>query len=156
MAIEAKVEVRKRNPGDRNAHKRGIVYFSHEGENVLENFGNRVARPSDLYKTFLPAVIGAADLPLDTRFVWSQKAGCPCGCSPGFVCRELRGYDVWVSLKGAPNTSNDPDALALAEMRKEGLARQLHNEQIAAKMLTPPISEDEKYVEQLEALLARD
>lgn len=30
-----------------------------------------------------------------TRVVWSRKAGCGCGCSPGFI---LRGFDLDISI----------------------------------------------------------
>jgi hypothetical protein len=153
MSIEVKVEARWR--ADRGRTKSGTVYFSHADENMLENFGNRVARPTDLYKTFLPKVRQELGIPESTRFVWSQRAGCRCGCSPGFVCKELRGQDVWVTLTGAPKTSGDPDAEALAEMRKEGLARQLSNEQRASELLSAN-NVDAEYVEQLEALISRD
>lgn len=39
---------------------------------------------------------------------FSRKAGCSCGCSPGFILEELHGYDLWVD--------------ELKDSRKEGVA----------------------------------
>jgi hypothetical protein len=35
---------------------------------------------------------------------WTQKAGCSCPCSPGFVLYGLRieGYSFWITLPGIP------------------------------------------------------
>jgi len=30
---------------------------------------------------------------------FSRKAGCSCGCSPGFVARKGRGWNVWVDVE---------------------------------------------------------
>lgn len=113
---KVKIEVRDRTFEYRRAkefyaHTR--VYFGHEGENVLENFGNRACRPRDLYKTYLPDVAEALGLPRTTKFRWSQKAGCSCGCSPGFICNEDSKRDVWVTLSA--------DAPVVDEADKEGL-----------------------------------
>jgi hypothetical protein len=112
-----KIDVRGRPPEkyryrDRNKHT--VVYFFHKGETVLEGFGNRAARPVDVYRPFLKTVAEKLGVP-EKSFRWSRKAGCSCGCSPGFVCREDRGRDVFVTLtadapkveaggeEGAPN-----------------------------------------------------
>ena len=63
------------------------VYCWLEGESVLENFANRFDRPTKLYRKALPIAFDKLGLDPDEidRIVWAQKAGCGCGCSPGFV-----------------------------------------------------------------------
>jgi hypothetical protein len=89
------------------------IYFFHEGENVLEMFGNRAARPSKLYATYLGDVAEKMGLPRTTKFKWSQKAGCACGCSPGFIADEIR-RDVFVTLSGTPKIDPEKKDVALA------------------------------------------
>ena len=62
------------------------VYFSPDGETVLENFlGGRHNRPYSEFRKVLPAVLGIAGL-RPQKASWSRKAGCSmCPCSPGFV-----------------------------------------------------------------------
>lgn len=61
------------------------LYVWVDGENMLENFAYRENRPSKLYRKFLPEIFATLGLPADTKATWSQKAGCGCGCSPGFI-----------------------------------------------------------------------
>jgi len=47
-------------------------------------------------------VIDACVLPLlgdEVKANFSQKAGCPCGCSPGFILTGHSGSDIWIDLK---------------------------------------------------------
>lgn len=83
-----------------------IVYVDFKSEtSVLENLINRFSRPVDLMKReVMPRVLDGLSLPASTPFRWSQKAGCPCGCSPGFVLSrhdigpELRDRNLWVEV----------------------------------------------------------
>jgi len=66
--------------------KKARIYFSHQGESVITNLVERRSRPTFVYKNFFPQVLEYMKLkPEDYKFVWSQKAGCTCGCSPGFI-----------------------------------------------------------------------
>ena len=51
----------------------------------MEDFRGRYNRPYKEYRALLPEVLEQLGLPTDTKAVWSQKAGCRCGCSPGFI-----------------------------------------------------------------------
>jgi hypothetical protein len=119
VTVRAAINVVRRlvpRDGRRAPNKRTLVYFSHEGESVLENFGNRAARPVDVYRTFLKEVAGRLGVP-ENSFFWSRKAGCACGCSPGFVCREDRGRDVYVTLSAeAPKVEAGGKHLAAARV----------------------------------------
>lgn len=62
------------------------VYVWTEGETIIENLQNRRQRPHTIYKKeLIPVVLWRMGLPADTKVRWSQKAGCGCGCSPGFI-----------------------------------------------------------------------
>lgn len=75
------------------------IYFWPE-ESAVENLENRRTRPYIEYKKLIPYVLEMAQIG-HFRFFhnvtarWSQKAGCACGCSPGFI---LDGRLVPVSL----------------------------------------------------------
>ena len=75
------------------------IYFFPENETVLENFAERRTRPYKEYRKLVAEAIAMATGAAPTDLVsikWSQKAGCSCGCSPGFV------VGGWVpGLKGA-------------------------------------------------------
>lgn len=96
------------------------VYVGLEGENILENFANRFDRPTKLYRKALPIAFDKLGIdPNDIdRIVWDQKAGCGCGCSPGFVLRgtQNRGYDIYIEL-----TAEKPQ-----EMTERGVERAEH------------------------------
>ena len=72
-----------------------LYFFFISGENVIENFFNRHDRPYNEYRKLIPDVmkkIGAN--PGHLSWKWSQKAGCSCGCSPGFI---IDGWDPVIS-----------------------------------------------------------
>ena len=90
-----------------NSYKAPIktqIYFFPEGENILQNLQNRRQRPHDLYRKLLPQVIEqiknqGIEVPEDIKFSWSQKAGCNCGCSPGFITSNWIGKEVFVKVR---------------------------------------------------------
>jgi len=113
--ITAEIEVRPRpfSRNYRNWEKKARIYFGHKGESVIENFGNRAARPQALYRKFLPAVTEALGLTVKPKYVWSNYAGCTCPCSPGFICNGIKKVDVWVTLSGnAPVVVEGGEAIA--------------------------------------------
>jgi hypothetical protein len=63
------------------------IHFSPVGETILENLlGGRQNRPyAEVRRRLMKKVLKAVGLPEDTKTVWSQKAGCSCGCSPAFI-----------------------------------------------------------------------
>lgn len=66
-------------------HKTRVHIFP-EGETLLENLQNRRSRPYKAYRKVVEQTLdslGADRSKLDIK--WSQKAGCSCGCSPGFI-----------------------------------------------------------------------
>lgn len=90
-------------------YKKPRVYFFHD-ESILENLENRRSRPYNEYRKLMPEVLKKAnknpdfaDIPENTKAAWSQKAGCSCGCSPGFILQTdnvcLEGVEIFVELK---------------------------------------------------------
>lgn len=80
--------------------ERSKIFIFPEGETILQNLANRRQRPSTTYKKeVIPAILAQAGLPADTKVTWSQKAGCSCGCSPGFILPDnCWGYKVFVTV----------------------------------------------------------
>jgi len=87
------------------------VYVDFKGENMMNNLMNRRARPFEALKPLVKKALvelkaqggGLELLRTDLKIRWSQKAGCNCGCSPGFVLDErivVEGtpLDIWVEV----------------------------------------------------------
>lgn len=83
------------------------LYFYPESETVMENFlGGRFSRPRDILRPLVrQALVMATEQGMSLKlagekwpkFSWSQKAGCRCPCSPGFIMQDIYGYeDIWV------------------------------------------------------------
>lgn len=124
--MNVEIEVRPARYGKRGyGASRTRVYFNHANESIMENLIARRSRPRDLYATYLPEVAEKLGLPRTTKFRWSQKAGCECGCSPGFICVESYGKDVWVRLSAdAPQVADDAGEqvrVRLAQVIEAGL-----------------------------------
>ena len=65
-----------------NAKPRIYVWLA--SETVGESLAGRFQRDKRTYRAFAKAVLAELGI-ADAKFHWSQKAGCSCGCSPGFV-----------------------------------------------------------------------
>lgn len=108
------------------------VYVSVPNENLFDNLVNRTSRPHTVWGDFLRQAI--RQLEFSGQLRWSQKAGCSCPCSPGFIWtdaplfNEPRRYDVWVTITGAPTVVEDDPARvarATAIMQDSTLTPQL-------------------------------
>jgi hypothetical protein len=87
-----------RSRGD-NHNGKSRLYIFHDGETIIENLFERHRRPVDVYKEVLPEIF--TRLKMDPRKArWSQKAGCACGCSPGFILEGEYGRDYFVTVSG--------------------------------------------------------
>jgi hypothetical protein len=75
------------------------LYLWPEGEEVIENFlVGRHTRPVALYRLALPAIFKELQIG-PYKAIWSQKAGCSCGCSPAFILDARLGYDIFATVK---------------------------------------------------------
>lgn len=89
---------------DNRKGKRPRVYFFIEGENILQNLQDRFSRPHQEYRKLLPEVYRQAGIDQENpTATWSQKAGCSCGCSPGFildVSHSVFPKEIFVTITG--------------------------------------------------------
>lgn len=89
--------IQKKSP--KYFRERTVIYISPEGETILEQLDTRRNKPYTVYrKQFLPEILKQAGYPADTKVSWSQKAGCGCGCSPGFIVKNEMGTDIFVTV----------------------------------------------------------
>ena len=89
-----KIENARRVPSfSKRMRSRTVIHFWPRGESVVDNLVNRRSRPYTEYRRLLPSVYAAVGVkdPNSLTARWSQKAGCACGCSPGFI---VEGYDA--------------------------------------------------------------
>jgi len=96
------VEVRN----DQDGWRKPRVYIFPPEYGVIENLENRRNRPYQEWKALIPEIIkrankkGEMGIPVNVKARWSQRAGCSCGCSPGFILDcEPEGKEIFVELK---------------------------------------------------------
>lgn len=106
------------NPGlrwqdlNRALRRPTVIYVNPEKSNALNDFLQRAGvKPAELTYRQLSNMyrkaglhkdgLRALGLSEDTQVKWRQNAGCPCGCSPGFVVEGY--YGKWVHVTYAPN-----------------------------------------------------
>ena len=100
--VEVTTRTRSWNPSRRDSdspHGRSRAYVFLQDENLTENLVNRRSRP---YNTWRPLVEEAlTDLGLTFRSLrWSQRCGCSCPCSPGFLIDGPdRGRDYYLTIR---------------------------------------------------------
>ena len=107
---ELNVQVREqRGLSWREYNAKPRIHFFPEGESIFQNLCFRHDRPYEIYRQFLPRVLEALGLPPDTSCRWSQKAGCSCGCSPGFIVQYdgVVHKDAYVTVKGVEQPVTD-------------------------------------------------
>lgn len=108
---------------DREYRAATRVYVG-ETESLAQNLMNRHSRPVKAYRAAAMAALNEIGLD-QAKLAWSQKAGCSCGCSPGFVLKNQdnrgvawspggRNTDIWVKMD-AVVTESDPAAVERAE-----------------------------------------
>lgn len=100
ITVAARVHRRTRNYGS----SRSIVYVHPKGETLIDNLINRRSRPIKLFRE--QAVKALADKGITySKLSWRQNAGCPCGCSPGFIAEDVQrdgvynALEVWVEVE---------------------------------------------------------
>ena len=86
----------------RDKNKYGRIYVWIKGESILGNLLNRRSRPYNYYKTeIIPTALRALGIDPAKKVNWSQKAGCSCPCSPGFIAKDIpqfRGKSVHIDV----------------------------------------------------------
>lgn len=112
FVTKAEARPRTYRPGEsREYFSQPRVYFWEDGETILDHLVNRRAEPYRLVRKALDSIL--QDLGVSfAKARWSQRAGCSCPCSPGFVLdgASLNGqhaFDVFLTIRieGGPQDS---------------------------------------------------
>ena len=114
--MQFNVDITTRDSHREDAGKKTRVYVSWSGENMAQDFVNRTSRPHGRVRPLVEMVLEEAGIDV-TGMTWSQKAGCSCPCSPGFILPAgPRGESIWVKITGMPSVveGNDDERLARA------------------------------------------
>lgn len=85
----------------RDRDKKTRVYVWPDGESVFENLLDRHDRPVQLFRQVTREALEALGYE-GVRLSWSQRAGCSCPCSPGFIATHplMRGFDIHIGISG--------------------------------------------------------
>lgn len=103
--MELKVKEVKRVGFQDSRRNKHHVFIWPEGESLIENLANRRSRPVKEYRAVVNKVLEDHDVDTSKVIVkWSQRAGCGCGCSPGFVVdgwlgTELHRKDIHITVE---------------------------------------------------------
>jgi len=76
--------------------KKSRMFFFPMGETIIENLVSRRSRPHNEYRKVTGDILDKLGLDKDMKFHWDQKAGCTCGCSPGFVLEGDHNHNIFV------------------------------------------------------------
>jgi hypothetical protein len=76
------------------------IYIFIKNETLIQNLLERHSRPNKEYKKqIIPTLIKDGILPSDAIVTWSQKAGCSCGCSPGFIVKNDTSKEIFIDIE---------------------------------------------------------
>lgn len=84
----------------REANKATRIYVHPSQETVLDQLVKRRVRPVAEWRRLMPEILERAGLSAQ-KVRWSQRAGCSCPCSPGFICEDSWGKTVYVTVSEA-------------------------------------------------------
>lgn len=95
----------------REQFKKSRVYVDPGKFDVIEDLTNRTRRPFNAWRA--PVTEALARIGIEgVKLNWSQKAGCSCPCSPGFILNGDAapvGGDFWVKLPDAPTVDESKE-----------------------------------------------
>jgi hypothetical protein len=77
------------------------VYVDEVGKTILDNLRDRFGRPTKTYKAAVTEALQHVNM-TGFKVCWSQRAGCSCGCSPGFILRDADNHVVRHTVEGRP------------------------------------------------------
>lgn len=94
-----KIEIKVQNNEQDEIPQRSIIYIDLIGANIKKEIREKKDNYWTVYKhEVIPSVLEQANLPLNTKVIWSKKAGCSCGCSPGFLITGKSGFNIFVKV----------------------------------------------------------
>ena len=90
------VKVEKFRGNDKFQHPR--IYFWRDNYNPVGEIltGERYNKPYNFFRKYIPEALKMAEYPggaNNLKVKWSQKAGCSCPCSPGFIITNSIYYE---------------------------------------------------------------
>lgn len=83
-SVEIRRSTRSHDKFTRSGGAYTRIYVFPKGETLFDNIVNRRNRPTDMYRQIVMENIPDIS---NKNIRWSQKAGCDCGCSPGFITK---------------------------------------------------------------------
>jgi Ni,Fe-hydrogenase I small subunit len=79
--------------------ERTIIYIRVRNKVLIDELRSKKDKYYQvLKKKIIPTVLEKSNLPPDTKVIWSRKAGCGCGCSPGFLVTGNMGLEINVDV----------------------------------------------------------
>lgn len=89
-----------------NAGSKTRIFVFYKDETVRQLFERRFKRPVDGWREIAAGAANMCGLSTKGRTIaeavsWSRKAGCSCGCSPGFILKSdyyRPGFDIYVTI----------------------------------------------------------
>lgn len=112
------IAFRKKDGNSSKRDKRRSSYFLKPrififpaSESIIDNLMNRHDRPHKAWETnLIPIIFKALGIPEMTKVRWSQKAGCTCPCSPGFIIEDHQyPHDIFVDIKSSVEGIDTPE-----------------------------------------------
>jgi len=98
--IILKIEKTKKDQSKKKIYNRSVIYFfrNHLGSTFWENQLNGPIIDPEYFKSnnWVKEALKTAGLDENTKTKWSNKAGCKCLCSPGFLIPGYSGFDIFV------------------------------------------------------------
>jgi hypothetical protein len=84
-----------------SASPRVYFWLADRATKSFDEFIGQRFLPQDLFRPLMDEVLRPVGL-LGTKASWSQKAGCSCPCSPGFILRGVEHYDFDIHVDYEP------------------------------------------------------
>lgn len=89
------IKIRPMTRDDKATHSRLFVFI--KDETLAENLINRKNRPTKLYREIAEEALIEAGIDF-YQLNWSQRAGCSCPCSPGFIVKGSARKNIFVTI----------------------------------------------------------
>jgi hypothetical protein len=80
------------------SHKKMRIYLFPKNETIRENIENRRNRDRNLWRKITLQIMKEYGFQ-NIEMTFSQKAGCACGCSPGFIVDIKNGLEMFINYK---------------------------------------------------------
>jgi len=93
MKFNTTSHIQRDKPG-----KKMRVYLFPTNENAMDNYLNRRNRDRSVWRKITLQVMREYGFQ-NSKITFSQKAGCGCGCSPGFIVDIKNGLEMFINYK---------------------------------------------------------